>query len=110
MAPGTRGSRCADGGVLAEVGCGAREGDGAGCADGGGDGGGGAAAGTRPADHCGAAAWIPSVAHCRWSRGSPGRSSCHSPRPPDRRHPLGEKREEVVERRIKPSLKELQLW
>lgn len=88
-APGTRGSRCADG-VLAEEGCDAREGDG--CADVGGcckdD-----AAATRRADRCGAVAWTPSVGHCRLNRGSPGRSSCRSPRPPDLRHPLREKHE-----------------
>lgn len=95
---GRHGSRCA-GGVLAVASCDAREGDGAGCADDGGCcGEDGDAAAMRRADRSGAAAWIPFVGRCRSNRGSPGTSSCRSPRPPDQRHPLGKKSEEEIER------------
>lgn len=106
MGPGIHGSQGA-GGVLAVAGCDAREGDGAGCADGGGCCGEDCAAAatttttTRRADRCGAAAWSPFVGRCMLNRGSPGRSSCRSPRPPDQHHPLGEKREEKNERQNK---------
>lgn len=85
--------RCGSGrvsAVLAAAGCDACDGDDGGvggCEDGGGVGGGG---GRRMADHCGGAGWILSAGRCRWSRGSPVRSSYHSPGPPDQRHPLGE--------------------
>lgn len=37
---------------------------------------------------CAAAGWTPCAGHCRWSTGSPGRSSYHSPGPPNRHRPL----------------------
>lgn len=86
-APTRRGSGRASA-VLVAAGCDACDGDDGGCEDGVGGG------GRRMADHCGGAGWILSAGRCRWSRGSPVRSSCHSPGPPDQRHPLGETQEE----------------
>lgn len=89
-APGRRGSGRLSA-VLAAAGCDACDGDdggAGGCEDGGG------VVGRRVADHCGGAGWILSAGRCRWSRGSPVRSSYHSPGPPDQRHPLGETQKE----------------
>lgn len=38
--------------------------------------------------HCAVVGLNLSVDHCRWSTGSPAKSSCHSPGPPSRHHPL----------------------
>jgi len=38
--------------------------------------------------HCAAVVWTLSADHCRWSRDSPRRSSCHSPRLQDQHHLL----------------------
>lgn len=52
------------------------------------DGGGG---GVRKwAAHCGVAGWTLSAVRCRWSTGSPVRSSYHSPGPLNRHRPLQE--------------------
>lgn len=40
--------------------------------------------------HCAAVEWYLSADHCRWSTGSPVKSSYHSPGPLNRRHPLEE--------------------
>lgn len=38
--------------------------------------------------HCAVVGWTLSADHCRWSTGSPGKSSYHSPGPLNQRHPL----------------------
>lgn len=53
------------------------------------DGGGGVDVGKRSV-HCAVVGWTLSADHCRWSTGSPAKSSYHSPGPLDRRHPLEE--------------------
>lgn len=40
--------------------------------------------------HCVVVGWTQSADHCRWSTGSPEKSSYHSPGPLNRRHPLEE--------------------
>lgn len=40
--------------------------------------------------HCAAVGLTLSADHCRWSTGSPAKSSYHSPGPPNRHHPLEE--------------------
>lgn len=40
--------------------------------------------------HCAVVGWTLSADHCRWSTGSPGKSSYHSPGPLNQRHPLEE--------------------
>ena len=40
--------------------------------------------------HCAVAGWTLSADHCRWSTGSPEKSSYHSPGPLNPRHPLEE--------------------
>lgn len=40
--------------------------------------------------HCAVVGWNLSADHCRWSTGSPAKSSYHSPGPLNRRHPLEE--------------------
>lgn len=44
----------------------------------------------KRAVHCGVVGWTLSADHCRWSTGSPRRSSYHSPGPLNRHHPLEE--------------------
>lgn len=44
----------------------------------------------KRAVHCGVVGWILSVDHCRWSTGSPVRSSYHSPGPLNQHRPLEE--------------------
>lgn len=41
--------------------------------------------------HCAAVGWTLSADRCRWSTGSPAKSSYHSPGPLDQRHPLEER-------------------
>lgn len=41
--------------------------------------------------HCEAVGWTLSADRCRWSIGSPAKSSYHSPGPLDQRHPLEER-------------------
>lgn len=83
-APGRRGLARASAGP-AEAGCVA-------C----GDGGGGA---RKRSVHCAVVGWTLSADHCRWSTGSPAKSSYHSPEPLNRRHPLEEtdRREHVTD-------------
>lgn len=50
----------------------------------------GGAAVRKMAVHCGVVGWTLSADHCRWSTGSPGRSSCHSPGPLNQHRPLEE--------------------
>lgn len=62
--------------------------------------GGGGGGGVRKTSvRCAVAGWTLSADHCRWSTGSPAKSSYHSPGPLNRRHPLVEpdKKEHIAE-------------
>ena len=54
------------------------------------DGGGGGGGVKNMAVHFEVMVWTLSADHCRWSRGSPGRSSYHWPGPLNQHHPLEE--------------------
>ena len=74
----------------------------AGCvvyAEAGGGGGGGGVGVRKRSVRCAVVGWTLSADHCRWSTGSPAKSSYHSPGPLNRRHPLVEsdKKEHITE-------------